>query len=149
MYERGPGLYVTGHRVFVAGPVHLAIEFRGEDNEPKTLSAGPGILVLVSERNRKSDVEPGSNFTIGKVNPPGELSVGDYFDELIKAQEYYCNCLDYDLFPREEEGYNSNSYVRGILEATGGSVPVEFGDFVGGGKPVPAERFRPPEALDQ
>ena len=150
MYERGPGLYVTGHRVSVIGPIHLAIEFRKEGEKPTTVSAGPGFLVLVGEQDREGDFEPGSNFTIGEVDPPGELSAIDYFDELREAQDNYCDCLDYDLFPGEDEdGYNSNSYVRGILEATGGSTSVEFGNFVGGAKPVPTERFRPAEVPDQ
>ena len=146
MYERGPGLYVTGHRVAKTA-IHLAIELREEGEIPATLSAGPDVLVLVGERNRDGDFEPGSNFTIGEIDPPGELTPKAYFDQLIEAQKNYCDCLDYDLLPSDDRhGYNSNSYVRGILEATGGSTSVEFGGYVGGAKPVPAEWFRPAAA---
>ncbi len=148
MYERGPGLYVTGHRVGVIGPIHVAIELRKDGEDPTTLSAGPEGLFwkLKGEQDRDGDFEPGGNFTIGEIDPPGDLTPEAYFDQLLEAQGDYCNCLDYDLFPGEEEGHNSNSYVRGILEATGGSTSVEFGGFVGGAKPVPAEQFRPPPA---
>ncbi|MYF10821.1 MAG: hypothetical protein F4229_07550 [Gammaproteobacteria bacterium] len=129
--------------------MHLAIEYQKESEEPTTLSAGPEILVLVSDADRESDVQPGSNFTIGRVYPPDGLTIEAYYRELEMADGYYRDNLDYDLFPSEEAGYNSNSYVRGILEATGGSTSVEFGDFVGGAKPVPAEHFRPTDGADQ
>jgi hypothetical protein len=37
--------------------------------------------------------------------------------------------------------YNSNSYVRGLIDATGGVTTVNLSSFVGGDKPVPASKF--------
>jgi hypothetical protein len=39
------------------------------------------------------------------------------------------------------DGYNSNSYIRGLLDATGGTSTVDLRGFVGGEKPLPAYYF--------
>lgn len=40
-------------------------------------------------------------------------------------------------------GYNSNSYVHGLIIISGGQPPVDFSEYVGGAKPVPEEHFQP------
>ena len=89
-YERGPGLYVTGHRVLGVF-VHLAIEYRNENNDPETLSAYPAGLLdsLVSRPDRPEDVDPGNNFTVGVLRPPENVAPGDYFRTLQEIDRQY------------------------------------------------------------
>lgn len=47
----------------------------------------------------------------------------------------------YDLFPAISNGYNSNSYISGLLNATGGVSSMDLSGFVGGGKPLPKGYF--------
>jgi hypothetical protein len=80
---------------------------------------------------------------MGTVMPPDGSSPGAYFAALLAADSRYCDCLDYDLFPGAlpGDGYNSNSYVAGLIEATGGSTVVDLGRFYGGGTPLPTSSF--------
>jgi hypothetical protein len=45
--------------------------------------------------------------------------------------------------PRVFDGYNSTSFIAGIVGATGGIPSIPLGGFVGGGIPIPREYFRP------
>ena len=150
--ERGPGkIYVTGHRVGKAGPYHTAIEY-DDGTGVQWISAGPegrtseGFESLVggigSETNgvRATD-RPALNITLGEVSPPNGASAGAYFNTLKSAASAYCNCVDYDLFPAISNSYNSNSYVSGLIQATGGSTTVDLSKYVGGGKPLPKSYF--------
>jgi hypothetical protein len=38
--------------------------------------------------------------------------------------------------------YNSNSYVRGIIDATGGIPTINLSILVGGDRPVPMSKFQ-------
>ena len=151
---RQPGIiYVTGHRVNGAGPYHLAIEYRsagggvvrwisaGPEGYPdnETLADGVGTLF---NGVRPTDA-PSVNETIGIANPPAGMSNDEYFAVLINASNNYDGQLDYDLFPEVGDSYNSNSYVSGIISATGGSTNVDLCGYVGGCKPVPSEYFNP------
>ena len=120
---------------------HLAIEYVPEVGDPQTLSAGPESGRLLSKPNRPSDVDPGNNYTVAGINPPDGMTIKAYFKTLKEADAIYCDCVDYDLFPALGDSYNSNSYVRGILEATGGSATVDFDDYYGGMKPLPKRYF--------
>ncbi|MGH8030441.1 MAG: RHS repeat-associated core domain-containing protein, partial [Arenimonas sp.] len=149
---RGAGrIYVTAHRVGRLGPRHLALEYTaGEGGVPMWISAGPegtgieGFDRLVGDSNlaRPSDV-PVDNITVGQVQPPAGWSRSDYFSHLIRAERNYCDCLDYDLFPGISNGYNSNSFISGLIRGTGGTVNFDIGSYVGGGKPVPSTYFQP------
>jgi RHS repeat-associated protein len=141
--ERRPGhVYITGHRVGRVGPYHLAVEYDDGKRRPTTLSAGDRGGELESEVNRPLDT-PSNNITMGTVMPPDGSSPGAYFAALLAADSRYCDCLDYDLFPGAlpGDGYNSNSYVAGLIEATGGSTVVDLGRFYGGGTPLPTSSF--------
>ena len=64
-----------------------------------------------------------------------------YFGVLMAAYEAYCDCLDYDTWPAIADSYNSNSYIAGLVGATGGRPSIDFGDYAGGNDPVPGRHF--------
>ena len=135
-------VYVTGHHVFGLGPIHTAIEYTSVYRPTTTLSAGPeGTLpYLVSRPNRPSDTSA-LNMVLGTVNDPQSPSGEAYFAELLLADANYDDDLRYALFPTAAGSYNSNSYVRGLIDATGGVTTVNLASFVGGDRPVPASKF--------
>jgi len=69
------------------------------------------------------------------------MTTNGYFNVLIEAAGNYTNSVDYDLFPGISNSYNSNSYVSGLLNATGGKSSVNMRNFVGGEKPLPKRYF--------
>ena len=145
-FKRGPGLYVTGRRVLGVGPVHLAIEYRDKQNNPETLSAfeADSLSTLNSVPNASDDREVGNTFTVGVLQPPEGITLDDYFQRLRTIDNQYNDQAPYDLFPYFDEGaYNSNSYVRGLIEATGGRTTVNFDDYYGGGSPLPITEYFP------
>ena len=146
---------------------HTAIRFTPDDqervrNNPQfnnvdennmryiTISAGPEWNSLVSRPNRSSDVgeqEGSVEFAV-----PKGRSEFQYFNDVAQADANYNDNLDYDLFPAKDgqgsffvadDGYNSNSFVSGILGATGAAAPRVPGvNLPGYEKPVPSECFR-------
>ena len=141
---RAPGeVYVTGHRVGGAGPYHTAVEYDDGTGRPTTLSAQSVNGDLTSDVNRPSDA-PANNITLGRVAPPAGVSPGDYFSAMRAADAQYCDCFDYDVFPEAlpGTGYNSNSYVSGLIRATGGVPSVNLGNYYGGATPLPPGAFR-------
>lgn len=150
--EREPGrIYVTGHRVGGVGPWHTAIEYE-DDLGTYWISAGPegftlegyeslvGGVGTYGNGERPGDL-PERNATLGEVRPPPGIGNDEYFEQLRHGAEVYCNCADYDLFPAIGGGFNSNSYTRGLIEATGGSSDFDFSRVVGGERPLPPEYF--------
>jgi RHS repeat-associated protein len=140
---REPGqVYVTGHRMGGIGPYHTALEYDDGTGQPTTLSAGSTDGELRSDVNRPTDA-PVNNNTLGTVTPPAGVSPGRYFSNLLAADANYCDCFDYDVFPGAlpGAGYNSNSYVPGLVRATGGVSSVNLGNYYGGETPLPAEAF--------
>ena len=150
--EREPGrIYITAHRIGLLGPLHTAIEYRDEA-AAWWVSAGPegwsleGYQALVggvgtaTNGVRETD-SPAGNAVLAEVQPPPGMSASAYFARIRTAAAAYCNCADYDLFPGITGGYNSNGYVGGLIEATGGQTTLDFNDLVGGGRPVPPEYF--------
>lgn len=136
-------MYVTGHRFGGIGPYHTAIEYDDGTGRPTTLSAEGIDDKLTSNPNRPTDI-PAKNITLGTVTPPAGVSPGEYFSALRAADSQYCDCFDYDVFPGAlpGTGYNSNSYVSGLIRATGGVPSVNLGNYYGGGNPLPAGAFR-------
>jgi len=136
-------VYVTGHHVFGLGPIHTAIEYTSAYTPTTTLSAGPeGTLpYLVSRPNRPSD-NAALNMVLGTVNDPQSPSAEAYFAELWLADSNYDDDLRYTLFPVVPGTYNSNSYVRGLIDATGGVTTANLASIVGGNQPVPASKFQ-------
>ena len=136
-------VFVTGHHVFGLGPIHTAIEYTSVARPTTTLSAGPegALPYLVSSVNRPSDISA-LNMVLGTVNDPQSPSGDVYFAELLLADANYDDDLVYALFPVAPGAYNSNSYVRGLIDATGGVTTANLSAFVGGNKPVPASKFQ-------
>lgn len=128
------------------GPDHLALEFynsrRSWGNKIlRTLSAGSENGLLTKSYNRSSD-ESINNLLAAPVQKIG-LTPEKYFNKLIALQDKYKNNLNYDLWPGlYSDGYNSNSYVAGLVAASGGLTVLNFDDYVGGDKPVPASEFQ-------
>lgn len=133
-------IYVTGHSIGGAGPTHIAIEFTDGNGLPVTLSAGSKNGNLFSDINRPTD-SPRYNFTVDVVTPPQGITSSQYFQRLKVADAIYCDCVDYDAIPGIGNGYNSNSYVSGLIQATGGSTSKNLGRYVGGNQPLPANYF--------
>ena len=51
----------------------------------------------------------------------------------IAKDASYDDQLNYDLFPKAgTNGYNSNSYVKGLIDAGNSSSVVDFDSYVGG-----------------
>jgi hypothetical protein len=73
---------------------------------------------------------------------PRGVSEDDLIGSLVAAAENYPDSLDYDLFPGTlgADGYNSNGFVRGLLDAVGLDSST-FSDLAGGDKPVPRGCF--------
>ena len=147
-------VHVTGHKIKLFGllkvlPVHLAIEYISWNGRYVTFSAGPseGMLegLLARAKDRPSDA-PANNFIICSVTPPEGISVREYVERLEIQDDRYCDCADYDYIPEFADGYNSNSYVHGLIKTTGGSVPVKLKSYVGGGKALPLPYFNPGKA---
>lgn len=149
-------VYVTGHRVRFTSEIHLALEFSPPNfAEPPafTLSAGPSVLhvlpgsKLVSQPGRPED-RPEFNHTVGTVlgrSGTDTLIPVLYWIKLVEADQNYCDGLDYDPHPEafSGTGYNSNGYIAGIVQATGGVTGVDFSRYVGGSTLVPGIEFLP------
>jgi RHS repeat-associated protein len=144
-------IYLTGHRVRGIGPFHTALQYEngagvewisaGFDGYTlegmNRLASGAGNLASGARPNDA----PSRNIALGRIIPPPGLTVDEYFQRLKETSENYRNTADYDLFPGIADGYNSNSYIRGLLDVTGGVSTVDLGNFVGGDKPLPAYYF--------
>lgn len=116
-----------------------------------TLGAGPVWGRLQSDVNRSSDAAPHEGGIVIQT-PSGYAGEDGFISKLFEADRNYGDNLDYDLFPAAEgqgsifipdDGYNSNSYVSGLLGATGASAPNPPVSVPGYDKPVPAREFEP------
>jgi len=136
-------VYVTGHRIFAFGPIHSAVEYTSVYTPQTTISAGPegALPYLVSRLNRPSDIAA-LNMVLGTVSDPQNPSAESYFAELIGADARYRDDLWYKAIPVLPGQYNSNSYVRGIIDATGGIPTINLSILVGGDRPVPMSKFQ-------
>lgn len=133
-------VYITGHRVGWVGPFHLAVEYSASPNSTTTFSAGPVGGKLVSGINRASDIS--GNVTMGISVSISGLPPLPYFEHISSKYDNYDNGLNYDLFPQQgTDGYNSNSYVHGLVNAADGVSTINLNNFVGGDKPVPTSEF--------
>ena len=116
-----------------------------------TLGAGPEGGRLVSNINRDTDRVAHQGGHV--VNRPNDCANEDtYIDRLFTSDANYPDNLDYDLFPANpgnrrllvaDDGFNSNSYVAGLLGATGGTVARPTVNVPGWNRPVPAASFQP------
>lgn len=140
--------------------------FRGDDRFETTeegrvfatLGAGPenGSIFrplgdLVSNPNRPNDVsEPFS--IVADITPGQGDTENAMINRMFATDSNYNDGLDYDLFPSTDpnagsanDGYNSNSYVYGLLGAMGAeNIPQSNQDTMptpGADKPVPERCF--------
>jgi len=156
----GLRIYIRSHGVFGSQYSHASIlivpdnqdryandgRFRRHSNGTMFMTLGAasqypgGFGPLISGHNRPSDVA-NDNIIQDVVGLPCGVNEDDYIDSLISADNNYGDDLDYQLNP--VTGYNSNSYVSGIIEATGGVVPPRLrGYFQGIDRPVPSIHFQ-------
>jgi hypothetical protein len=116
-----------------------------------TLGAGPrGMMpvfsTLVSGVNRAADLSHLLIDTFDMEVQHPEVEAGlrterDVVDELLAVDAAYDDELPYDILPFPwSDGYNSNSYLSGLLEVTGWETERP-GRVPGWNKPVPAEFF--------
>jgi len=140
-------VYLTGHRVAGSGPTHVAIEAT-VNGQTTVISGGPAKGVgdnlygnsLAGGYNDTSDL-PINNSTLAVISPPQGVSNAEYILTLDSAQANYCDCLPYELFPGITGSHNSNSFIHGLIDATGGSINYNLDGLVGGSDPVPACAF--------
>jgi hypothetical protein len=114
--------------------------------------------ILVAETNDQRDHPILMRLTLGWVIPPHNGPRATYwFNEVVSAHNHYrqlplAQKAPYDAIPELPcfaicTDYNSNSYVQGLVEATGGRIIAmapflgDFDDLIGGGSPVPASYF--------
>ncbi len=108
-----------------------------------TIGAGSVNGFLVWDVNRPRDVNRFHNVYSEQINPPAGMSEDDFIRLLFAAVARYANNLDYELFPLSiTDGYNSNSFVSGLLGFLLGNAPAQPPDTPGYGKPVPPGHFR-------
>ncbi len=113
-----------------------------------TLGAGPEDGNLVSNPNRPRDINLDHNNSSTSLNPAdcgdGSRSEDQIIEDLFKSDGAYDDKFDYELFPnRFSNGYNSNGYVSGLLNAVGFSPSAPPGT-PGFTKPVPKKSFGKP-----
>jgi len=109
-----------------------------------TLGAGPDQLPIVHRRpklksdlNRDEDLKP-QRFH-GEVLPPGQLSNDEFILLLLSIDERYLDNLPYKLYPKPPpaKGWNSNSYVTGLLKEALARYPAAPPIAYGWDNPAP------------
>jgi hypothetical protein len=166
---REPGvIHVVGRYIFVAQKrgIHSVLQYTTSGlTAPTWLSAfdsahesGADDGTLLAETNDPRDHPLLTQLTLGWVIPPGNGPRSTYwFNEVLPAHNHYrqlplAQKAPYDAMPEYPclglcAHYNSNSYVQGLIEGTGGDIipkaPFleDFDDLVGGGSPLPASYF--------
>ena len=79
---------------------------------------------LKTEFNFSGDQPPHLNFMQAVPTSKG-MTDTQFINKLINSASSYKNDKNYDLFPSAgSNGYNSNSYVSGVLKAAGGTPPA-------------------------
>jgi hypothetical protein len=159
----GREIYAATHRVLGIGPQHgkIVIIPRDQDrwkgtiffNESGklpdgrvyiTIGGGPdgakGLDTgnLIGSLNRPTDLDLSSNVRNTLLEMPKGVTEDAMIGRLASGAELYQDNLDYDLIPGD--GYNSNGFARGLLDANGLDSST-FKDLVGGDKPVPKGCF--------
>jgi RHS repeat-associated protein len=165
--------WVVGH--LAGGPVgkltspnsyHMAILLDPKDkdcdlNGVKTLGGQPSGSFANGQLKSAPNYPGDSKGIVVKqlISTPQGMSDCDFLKELKKSAEKYCNCLTYSkpnlsLIPGESDGvmdpgtYNSNSYVSGVIENSGGTPPsLNTGgswQAPGYGNPMPIKNYVEP-----
>ncbi|ARU58895.1 MAG: hypothetical protein MI864_14885 [Pseudomonadales bacterium] len=117
-----------------------------------TFGAGPEWGKLVSNNNRGADKTPHSAGQSLSVKVPQKYrNEVEFIEALFVLDKQYKDHLDYDLFPATvgnevwwlaDDGYNSNSFIAGLLKASGVKpIPTPPVSVPGFNKPVPSKYF--------
>lgn len=132
---------LKGRRIISeSGPIHTAVEYHGStisayDSDSRLFVDG----LLVSEVNWVRD-RPELTMLLGYVDGPAAPTV--YWGTMLARDAAYDDNLPYDLLPSiGQGGYNSNSFVSGLIQATLGQSTVPMSNYIGGERPVPAGAF--------
>lgn len=116
--------------------------FQNRDEEGRvyaTIGAGPvGFLggTLGSDLNRPRDLGPHAP---GVVVDSGALGENALIERLFALDAAYCDCRSYAASGMI--GYNSNSYVSGLLRAAGTPIAQPAASLPGWNNPVPTAWF--------
>jgi hypothetical protein len=102
---------------------------------------------LIGDLNRPTDLDMSYNARQNPLELPTGISEDAMIGRLVSSAENYQDDLDYDLFPggMDSDGYNSNSFARGVLDANG-LDSATYRDLYGGDKPVPNGCFTQEQA---
>ncbi len=124
---------------------------RGGGSFALSLGAGPSLGplggTLVAAFNRDNDIEVHSAAQRFRLTKPAAYpDTRAWANALINRLAGYRDNLNYDFFPEVTGNFNSNSFVAGLLNATGTSVadPTTIfvdGDYPGFATPVPRYAF--------
>ena len=109
---------------------------------------------LNSNVNRPKDVasEGPSKRQVGTVTLPCGVSEDEFIERLFDLDRNFPDDLEYAPWPAypenrkwyiPDDGYNSNSYTRGLGDAAGGRVPTPNANLPGWNVPVPPKYFTP------
>lgn len=124
---------------------------RSDGSYALSLGAGPslgplgGTLIAAFNRENDIDIHPAAQrHTLTK--PAGYADSRAWANALISRSAGYGDNLGYDFFPETTGNHNSNSFVAGLLNATGTTVanPATIfagGDYPGYATPVPTAAF--------
>ncbi|QDU26940.1 RTX-I toxin determinant A from serotypes 1/9 [Anatilimnocola aggregata] len=121
---------------------------RPDDSFALSLGAGDEFG-LVARFNRTNDIAVHTPDQLHTLTKPAAFADSrEWVNALISRLHGYADNLDYDLFPEitPGEGFNSNSFIAGLLAATGTVVDApstifDGGDYPGFATPVPAANF--------
>jgi len=107
-----------------------------------TMGAGPnGQWNLESNYNRSTDASEHSGGIV--IEPPNGMSEEDFVDGLISLDKKYQDNKEYSFDPNGTNTFNSNSYVSGLLEASGVDTgKLNIPNAQGFDKPIPGEAFK-------
>ena len=110
-----------------------------------TVGAGSAKGKLVSGINRDTDADLGTAIDFTPIDSKG-MNEESVIDAVFAAEKAYSRgeALDYDLVPESGimkmgagDGYNSNSFIRGLIKAVGLEAPDCPDPCVGYGKEAP------------
>ncbi|MDB9895034.1 RHS domain-containing protein, partial [Reinekea forsetii] len=114
-----------------------------------TLGAGsqgiPSINAeLVSAPNRPTDLDLSTKVESATLALPPGYSEAMMINKLLSMDRRYCDNLFYELFPEPKSvmnGYNSNSYISGLVGAAGMIAPLLSHKVPGYNNPLPFDEF--------
>jgi RHS repeat-associated protein len=109
-----------------------------------SISLGRPLGNLHSTPNYPSDA-PANLPNLTRIEKPPGMTDTQFIQSLISAANSYQNNAPYNMFPSASGGdYNSNSFVAGVIGATGAIAPALSGAMPGYDKPLPLSTPTPP-----